>query len=102
MSSSSNEPERPRVEPEILPPDRNGWNGQSWPPPPYGYGQRASGSQRIFITRISPFGFGLATLIMGVFAAVLLLLLISTALIWLPFIAAVVIVGAVVGLFRRL
>ncbi len=102
MPSSSNEPERPRFEPEILPPERNGRNGQSWPPPPYGYGQNASGSQRIFITRIGPFGFGLAALVIGLFAVVLLLLLISTALIWLPFIAAIVIVGAIVGFLRRL
>jgi hypothetical protein len=99
---NSNEPERPRVEPEILPPDRSGRNGQSWPPPPYGYTGGASGSQRIFITRIGPLGIGLATLVVGLFAVVLLLLLISTALIWLPFVAAIVILGAVVGALRRL
>lgn len=99
---NSNEPERPRVEPEILPPDRTGRNGQNWPPPPYGYTAGASGSQRIFITRIGPLGFGLASLVVGLFAVVLLLLLISTALIWLPFVAAIVILGAVVGAFRRL
>jgi hypothetical protein len=98
---NSNEPERPRVEPEILPPDRSR-NGRAWPPPPYGYGPSASGSQRIFITRIGPLGFGLASLVIGLFAVVLLLLLISTALIWLPFVAAIVILGAVVGALRRL
>ena len=41
-------------------------------------------------------------LVAGLFAAVLLLLLIGTALIWLPFVAALVIVGAVVGALRRL
>jgi hypothetical protein len=102
MAAYSNEPERPRVEPEILPPDRSGRNGPNWPPPPHGYGQGASGSQRIFVTRIGPFGFGLAMLVMGLFAAALLLLLIGTALIWLPFVAALVIVSAVVGLLRRL
>lgn len=98
---NSNEPERPRVEPEILPPDRSR-NGQNWPPPPYGYTTGASGSQRIFITRIGPLGLGLASLVVGLFAVVLLLLLISTALIWLPFVAAIVILGAVVGALRRL
>jgi hypothetical protein len=99
---NSNEPERPRVEPEILPPDRSGRNGQNWPPPPYGYTAGTNGSQRIFITRIGPFGFGLASLVIGLFAVVLLLLLIGTALIWLPFVAAIVILGAVVGALRRL
>jgi len=100
MPAQSNEPERPRYEPEILPPDR-GRNGQNWPPP-YGYTAGAHGSQRIFITRIGPFGFALATLVLGLLAAVLLLLLIGTALIWLPFVAAIVILGAVVGALRRL
>jgi len=101
MPAHSDEPERPRYEPEILPPDR-GRNGQNWPPPPYGYTAGPQGSQRIFITRIGPLGFGLATLVVGLFAVVLLLLLISTALIWLPFVAAIVILGAVVGALRRL
>lgn len=99
MAPTSNEPERPRAEPEILPPDRSGRNGQSgWPP--YGYSQ-GSGTHRVFVTRIGPFGFALAMLVVGLFAAVLLLLLIGTALIWLPFVAAIVILGALAGLFRR-
>jgi hypothetical protein len=98
----SNEPERPRVEPEILPPDRGDRNRQSWPPPPYGYAPGANGSQRIFVTRIGPLGFGLAMLVIGLFAVVLLLLLIGTALIWLPFVAAIAILGAIVGALRRL
>ncbi|MGA8321415.1 MAG: hypothetical protein WBE48_26305 [Xanthobacteraceae bacterium] len=103
MAAYSNEPERPRIEPEILPPDRSdraaGRDG--WPPHPHGAGY-GSGSQRIFVTRIGPFGFALAMLVVGLFAAVLLLLLIGTALIWLPFVAAILIVGAVAGLLRRL
>jgi hypothetical protein len=103
MAAYSNEPERPRVEPEILPPDRSdraaGRDG--WPPHPHGAGY-GSGSQRIFVMRIGPFGFALAMLVVGLFAAVLLLLLIGTALIWLPFVAAILIVGAVAGLLRRL
>jgi hypothetical protein len=105
MAGNSNEPERPRVEPEIIPPDRTGRGsvrGQGWPPPPYGYTQSSAGSQRIFVTRIGPLGFGLFMLVAGLFAAVLLLLLIGTALIWLPFVAAILIVGAVAGALRRL
>ncbi len=104
MAGNSNEPERPRVEPEIIPPDRSGRSnprGQGWPPP-YGYTQSSSGTQRIFVTRIGPLGFGLFMLVAGLFAAVLLLLLIGTALIWLPFVAALVILSAVVGVWRRL
>ncbi len=99
MAPYSNEPERPRVEPEILPPDRSGRNPGSDGWSPRGY---SNGSQRIFVTRIGPFGFALAMLVVGLFAAVLLLLLIGTALIWLPFVAAIVVIGAIVGLLRRL
>jgi hypothetical protein len=104
MADHSNEPERPRAEPEIIPPDRTGRGsrGQNWPPPPYGYTQGRSGAQRIFVTRIGPLGFGLFMLVAGLFAAVLLLLLIGTALIWLPLVAALLIVGAVAGVLRRL
>jgi hypothetical protein len=97
MAPTSNEPERPRAEPEILPPDRSGRN-QGWPP--YGSAQ-GTGTHRVFVTRIGPFGFALAMLVVGLFAAALLLLLIGTALIWLPFVAAIVILGALAGLFRR-
>jgi hypothetical protein len=105
MAGNPNEPERPRVEPEILPPDRSGNGnprGSGWPPPPYGYTQSSNGAQRIFVTRIGPLGFGLFMLVAGLFAAVLLLLLIGTALIWLPLVAALLIVGAVAGVLRRL
>jgi hypothetical protein len=107
MAAYSNEPERPRAEPEILPPERTGrdtrdsrrdpWSG-NWPP----YGAQGSGAHRIYVTRIGPLGFGLAMLVMGLLAAVLLLLLIGTALLWLPFVAGIVIIGFVVGLLRRL
>jgi hypothetical protein len=101
MAPTSNEPERPRAEPEILPPDRSGRNNQSGPGwPPHGY-THGTGPHRVFITRIGPFGFALAMLVVGLFAAALLLLLIGTALIWLPFVAAIVILGALAGLFRR-
>jgi hypothetical protein len=104
MAASSNEPERPRVEPEILPPDRTGRNtsGQSWPPPPYGYAQGSGGSHRIFVTRIGPLGFGLFMLVAALFVAVLLLLLIGTALIWLPFVLMLLVVGAIARVWRQL
>jgi hypothetical protein len=105
MAGHSNEPERPRVEPEIIPPDRTGGRnprGQGWPPPPYGYSQGAGGSHRVFVTRIGPLGFGLLMLVVGLFAAVLLLLLIGTALLWLPLVAVFVVMSAVVGVWRRL
>jgi hypothetical protein len=93
---NSDEPERPRVEPEILPPDRGGRNG--WPP----YGERAHGTHRIYVRRIGPLGFALLMLVVGLLAGVMLLVLIGAALIWIPVVAVLVIIAAVSGLLRRL
>ena len=106
MPRNQDEPERPRVEPEILPPDRSpNAGGQRGGWPPYGSGQsqgRPYGSQRIFVGRIGPFGFALFMLVVGLFAAVLLLLLIGAALIWIPVVAVLVVIAAISGVFRRL
>lgn len=103
MAKNSNEPELPRVEPEILPPDRSGRNtsGRSWPPP-HGYAEGTGGAQRIFVTRIGPLGFGLFMLVAALFVAVLVLLLIGTALIWLPFVVMLLVIGAIARVWREL
>jgi hypothetical protein len=101
-TKKSDEPERPRFEPEILPPDRSGRTGRGgeggWPP----YGDGVRGTQRIYVGRIGPFGFALLMLAVGLFAAVLLLILIGTALIWIPVVAVLLIIAAISGLLRRL
>jgi hypothetical protein len=97
MANNSDRPERPRVEPEIIPPDRSGRTGGRRPdwPPPYG-------TQRVYIGRIGPFGFALLMLVVGLLGAVMLLILIGAALIWLPVVAILVVAAAVAGLLRRL
>ena len=105
MARSSNEPERPRVEPEIIPPDRNQARASSgWPR--QGFGQsgyrQSAGVHRVYVSRIGPFGFALLMLVVGLFAGVLLLALIGAALIWIPVVAVFVVVAALSGLFRRL
>jgi hypothetical protein len=101
-AKNSNEPERPRVEPEIIPPDRRGPNdrGASWPPP-YGFTQMR-GAHRVYVSRIGPFGFALIMLVVGLLAAVMLLILIGAALLWIPVVAVLVIIAAISGVFRRL
>ena len=101
-TNDGNEPERPRVEPEIIPPSRFGTRdrGQGWPPP-NGFTQMR-GTHRVYVSRIGPFGFALIMLIAGLFAAVLLLILIGAALIWIPVVAVLVVIAAVSGLIRRL
>jgi hypothetical protein len=103
MADNPNKPERPRAEPEIIPPDRSGGaggRGSAWPPPPFG--TTARGTHRIYIGRIGPVGFALFLLMIGLLAAVMLFVLIGAALIWIPVVAVLLAVAAIGGLFRRL
>ena len=101
MPSQSDQPERPRREPEIIPP------GSDWPrrdsswPPHDGFGQRRS-SHRIYVGRLGPLGFALLVLMVAVFGGVFLLALIGAALIWLPVLLVFAVMAAIAGLIRRL
>jgi hypothetical protein len=100
-TKNSNEPELPRVEPEIIPLNRFGRHDRSDGWPPSGFTQM-HGTHRVYVGRVGPFGFALIMLIAGFLAAVLLLILIGAALIWIPVVAALVIIAAISGLLRRL
>jgi hypothetical protein len=105
MAKIPDEPERPRFEPEIIPPDRSGGPNDrgpnpTWPPPPYGFTQ-THGTHRFYVRKIGPFGFALLMLVVGLLAGLMLLILIGTALLWIPVIVVLVIVAAISGLFRR-
>jgi hypothetical protein len=99
MPAYRDEPEQPRHEPEIIPPDRNSGRSSAWPPS-HGFNQTRGG--RIYVTRIGPLGFALLILIVGLFAGVLLLALIGAALIWIPVAAVLLIIAAIAGVLRRL
>jgi hypothetical protein len=103
MTKSPNEPEQPRTEPEIIPPDRSQARPSGFPP--YGFGQsgytQSAGVHRVYVSRIGPIGFALLLLVIGLFAGILLLALIGAALIWIPVVAVLVVVAAVSGLLRR-
>jgi hypothetical protein len=96
MPSHRDQPERPRREPEIIPPGRD----TSWPPND-GFHERRS-THRIYVSRIGPLGFALFMLIAVLFGGVLLLALIGAALIWLPVLLVFAVIAAVAGLIRRL
>jgi len=100
-TNNGNEPELPRVEPEIIPPGRRGRydRGDGWPSDGF---TQMRGTHRVYVGRIGPFGFALIMLIAGLLAAVLLLILIGAALIWIPVVAALVVIAAISGLLRRL
>jgi hypothetical protein len=76
--------ERPRSEPEIIPP------GAPIRPPrddPFG---DALFTQRVYVTRLGPLGLFGIMLAIGVFAVVLLALIVGAVLFWLPIIALIV------------
>jgi hypothetical protein len=101
MANNRDQPERPRHEPEIIPP------GKDWPdrdaswPPRYGHGERRS-SQRIYVGRIGPLGFALLMLMVALFGGIFVLALIGAALIWLPVLLVLAVIAAIAGLIRRL
>jgi hypothetical protein len=90
-------PERPRVEPEIIPPDRNrrgpGWQPSGYAPP--------RGTQRIYVARLGPFAFALLTLALSALIAVILLFVLGAFLIWIPVLTVAAIGAAIFGRFRR-
>ena len=104
MPTYRDEPEHPRQEPEIIPPDKHSGRGSARPPREYAETHRSSsyGSQRIYVARMGPLGFALLVLMIGLFGGVLLLALIGAALIWIPIAAVLVIIAAISALLRRL
>lgn len=101
MANDSNQPERPRLEPEIIPPLRSrresDWPQDTWRP----YVSASGGAQRIYVTRLGPFGIGLLMFIIGVVAAIILLAVVGAVLIWIPILALLVAAGAIFRLLRR-
>jgi hypothetical protein len=102
MVDGSDPPERPRVEPEIIPPDRArgeaAWRQSPWRP--YASTQ-AGATHRIYITRIGPFRFALLMLVVAVLVAVILLAILGAVLLWIPVVLLLVFVAAVFRLLRR-
>ena len=101
MPSNRDQPERPRREPEIIPPG-NDWRSRDsrWPPS-YGFNEHRS-THRIYVSRIGPLGFALLLLMMALFGGVFLLALIGAALIWFPVLLVFALMAAIAGLIRRL
>jgi hypothetical protein len=80
-------PERPRSEPEIIPPDDP--RGRSPFGTPFGtpWGSArgwSSGTQRVYVARIGPFGFALAALAVAIIAALVFLLVLGAFVILVP------------------
>jgi hypothetical protein len=101
MANDRDQPELPRVEPEIIPPDREGrgsdWRRAAWRP----YGQNeTAGMHRVYVTRVGPFGFVMLTLALAILAAAFLLIFAGAILLWLPVVALLIVVGAIFRFLR--
>ena len=97
MSDDINQPERPAVEPEIIPPDRPQSSG--WPRSRI---HVSTGTQHtIYISPLGPIGVALILLVLGLIAAVFLVVVVGAVLIWLPLLAGLVVAGAVARRLMR-
>jgi hypothetical protein len=110
MVDDQNQPERPRTEPEIIPPDHTGGRGsnspsqqpwqQSWQT---SWGQDgARRTQRVFVMRPpGPLGFAVLMLVLALIVAAIFVTIIGAFLIWIPVVALFVAVAAVYRFLRR-
>jgi hypothetical protein len=102
MPRKSNKPEQPRVEPEIIPPERTR-QGMDWRQPawrPYGPGQ-AGGSYRVYVGRVGPFGVAMLALAFAILAVVIVFAIIGAVLFWIPIVALAVVAAAIFRFLRR-
>jgi hypothetical protein len=95
MSDHSDQPERPRAEPEIIPPSRGRYPSGS----PYIFTQ--GGTHRIYIRRVGPVGIALVMLFAALIVAAIFITVIGAVLVWIPIVALAVIIAAFYRLFRR-
>jgi hypothetical protein len=105
MAYDPNQPERPRVEPEIIPPDRDGgqanWRRAPRAPWPGSGFDEIRGTHRVYVGRVSPFGIVLLLLAIAAVIAIILIAVLGAVLIWIPVIAVAVVIAAFFRLFRR-
>jgi hypothetical protein len=101
MANDRDQPEWPRVEPEIIPPDRSGrqsdWRRAPWRSGPFTH---SHATHRVYITRLGPFGAALLLLAIAAMVAMLMIAVLGAVLFWIPIVAVAVLVGAVFRLLR--
>lgn len=100
MTYDPNPPERPRSEPEIIPPDRDGgrFGWRRSPSPSYGFEETRS--SRVYVAKLGPLGGVLLLLAIAAIVAIVMIAVLGAVLVWIPIVALVVIVGALFRLFR--
>ena len=94
MARDSNQPERPRVEPEILPPGYQ--RGPFWQPT---VTTRMDGT-RVHVWRIGPLATIALLLLIAALVVAVILTVIGVILIWIPIVALIVLAAAIVRFLR--
>jgi hypothetical protein len=101
MTYDNEPPERPRAEPEIIPPNRGGrqsdWRNSPWHGNVF-TGTR--GTQRVYVTRVGPLSVALLMLAIAAIIAIIVIATLGLVLIWIPVLAVVVVAAALFRLFR--
>jgi hypothetical protein len=102
VTEDSDKPERPRLEPEIIPPSQTGrgseWRQRAGRPH---VSTMAGETHRIYVGRLGPLGIALVMLIVAILAAIILLALLGAVLLWIPVVALIIAAGAIFRLLRR-
>ncbi|MGZ3329869.1 MAG: hypothetical protein ACXU85_22190 [Xanthobacteraceae bacterium] len=85
---------RPRVEPEIIPPGRAG-------PRPQRVGSfDGRDTQRIYVAQVGPFGFAMVALVVALVLALVFLLLLGAFVVFIPLAGALLAAAVLLSLFR--
>ena len=85
---------RPRVEPEIIPPGRAG------PRPQRGASFDGRDTQRIYVAQVGPFGFAMVALVVALVLGLVFLLLLGAFVVFIPLAGALLVAAVLLSLFR--
>ena len=96
MTDKPRRPEKPRFEPEIIPP------GESHDPKGTRIFIDQTTSERIFVGRISPLQMFMLAMGIGAVIAVVLVILLGAFLLWIPIVGLLIAAGLLAGLLRPL
>jgi len=89
--------ERPRSEPEIIPPGRNGRHGDAYV---WTSVDERGGTHRIYVARPGPFTIVLVLIVAALALAAIVLLLLGLVLVWIPVVVLVVAAVILAGYLR--
>jgi hypothetical protein len=94
MNSNYPSNERPRSEPEIIPPEHIESRSVKWT-------SFDRSTHRIYVARLGPFSVAILLLMLATFVAILSLVLIGTFLIWIPLAVLLIAAALISGWWQR-